>query len=107
MTVEITVSANCPVTMPSLSTDSVLLDGFTYVFGEDPLQLSFTGLVSDCSVLKNVLLKPSLSAIDTSVFTFTQGAVDVLSVQTNDPDKEGLYSLQYVVYFTSISDSDA
>ena len=64
--------------MPTITSNSVLLDGYTYIFSEAPIQLSFTGLVSDCPYVVELFRRNPERIPDNTLFTFTKGAVDVL-----------------------------
>ena len=63
-------------------------------------ELSFTGMVSDCTLTRDVVLRPSGAAIDTSLFTFDLNTVDKLTITSSDTSKEGVYNLQYRAYYS-------
>ncbi len=71
-----------------------------------PLELSFTGLVSDCTLTRDVVLRPSGAAIDSSLFSFSLNTVDKLTINTSSASKEGVYNLQYRAYYSDPATAD-
>lgn len=90
--------------LPTITSDSAYGDTMTFVYGDPPVVLTFSGQSAACPSTQGVVNQDDDSPIDTDLFTYSQGfATDTLSFETSNPIYERTFDLKYVM--TSTDDS--
>lgn len=81
--------ASCTTVMPTLSSNTATYDGFTFLRFKTPVTVTFSGLSSDCTLMRDVVLTPSNGDPgSTFIFTLDDAADDTLVFSSDDPTDE-------------------
>ena len=104
MKVDISLVSSCAMTLPTYSTNSAILDTFTYVKDQAPLVYTFTGFTSECLITREFY--SGNGAVLTSnhpKYTVAQDSTsDTLTFEDNGITADSTRSLTYRM--TSVKD---
>ena len=86
---EIELIFACTMGLPTLTTNSNLLDGFTYVRGDPEIEYTFNGWSANCDFTREVIPVDPPYKVDSNLVNFTSGiAADLFKFHDSDLTEE-------------------
>ena len=97
----VTLEANCEFTLPTVTSDSSYHDGYTYLTGNSPVTLTFSGFSATCAYTR-YMEHGNGNALE-STHVYTQGSTtDTLTFFSDDPAYENTRGVRFYMESTEV-----